>query len=199
MAAPAPVHVALLAVAGVAAVGVFACCGSTRSSSGSSALPASNNVHGTSSAGRRRRTSTTPPATGPPVRSFGSAKPDDHTTIAAPAPALQHTGSPVSVAAADTPAVTVYIAQDRVKLRSSAGRFSPVVSAPAGSKLPGYNRKPPAGGRRQAAPLAQGTPVSVVEKGADKGGAPWIRVETAERVVGWLAQSSVAPAAKPEQ
>ena len=96
-----------------------------------------------------------------------------------------------TTAAPDTPTIKVRVAEDGVKLRSCAGRFSPIVSAPAGSKLPGYNRKPPAGGRRQAAPLLAGTTVNIVGRGVDKTGAPWFRVETDDGVSGWLAQGSV--------
>jgi hypothetical protein len=190
--------VQLLAVAATAAVGVCACyctrgnsgAGASTGSSGSTTAHRKRNAP--SSVGRRHSNA---PATGPQVRSFGSAVPADaacDTKNVAPRPALHQTDSPVVIAAA-------VIAQEGIKLRSNAGRFSPVVSAPAGSKLPGYDRKPPAGGRRQAAPLVVGASVSVIETGADRGGAPWLRVETAEGVVGWLAQSSVGVQPKPEQ
>ncbi len=205
MAAPPPVNPApLLAVAAAAVVGACVCSygtASTCSSSGDlgarddgssveSTTTADCNNAPSSGEGRRRDIA---PAPGPTVRSFGSAAPPAGTASgaksAAPRPVLQQTETPV--AAPDKSSETVRIVQEHIKLRSNAGRFSPVVSAPAGSKLPGYDRKPPAGGRRQVAPLVVGTSVRVVEKGADRGGAPWLRVKTPEGVEGWLAQSSV--------
>ena len=131
--------------------------------------------------------------TGPPVRSFGSAKPPVIASITSTTQTQQQqdVDGSATTAAPDTPTIKVRVAEDGVKLRSCAGRFSPIVSAPAGSKLPGYNRKPPAGGRRQAAPLLAGTTVNIVGRGVDKTGAPWFRVETDDGVSGWLAQGSV--------
>lgn len=182
-----------LALGAALAVSLAAACCACSSGSGSSAS--------SSSASKRPGAAATQPPRptvpkGPPVRSFGSAMPA--TAAAAPPPAA-HAASgdapgpqPTKTAAAG-PAPTVVIVQEDIRLRSSAGRFSPLVSAPAGSKLPGYNRKPPAGGRRQAAPLVTQTVASVLERGEDKRGVPWLRVQTGEGVVGWLPESATAP------
>ena len=111
-----------------------------------------------------------------------SAAPPPPAGAAAAAPVVAH----------EPPLGTAVVERAGVKVRTAPGRFSPIVSAPAGAKLPGYERTAPAGGRRKAAPLVVGSEVVVLAKQADKKrGHVWLSVRTADGVCGWLLESAV--------
>ena len=109
---------------------------------------------------------------------------------AATAPPTEAAAAPV--VAHEPPLGTAVVERAGVKVRTAPGRFSPIVSAPAGAKLPGYERTAPAGGRRKAAPLVVGSEVVVLAKQTDKKrGHVWLSVRTADGVCGWLLESAV--------
>ena len=148
-----------LALGAALAVSLAAACCACSSGSGSSASSGSASKRPGAAATQLPRP-TVPK--GPPVRSFGSAMPA--TAAAAPPPAA-HAASgdapgpqPTKIAAAG-PAPTVVIVQEDIRLRSSAGRFSPLVELTTAHARGGDLRKKRlAGGRGRSKRTVAGGP-----------------------------------------